>query len=82
MTLKTGDVLGTIESVKAVSEIYSPLDGTVCAVNEALEARPESVNSDPHGEGWYCRLTLIEQPDPAQVMDAKAYGQFVESGDS
>ena len=82
LTLSTGDVLGTIESVKAVSEIYSPVNGTVCEVNEALEAKPETVNGDPHGDGWYCKLTLTGQPDPDQMMDAETYAQFVENADS
>ncbi len=82
LTLARGDVLGTIESVKAVSEIYSPVSGTVSEVNQALEAKPETVNSDPHGDGWFCKLTLTEPPDPEQAMDAEAYAQFVESAES
>jgi len=82
LSLNKGDVLGTIESVKAVSEIYSPVSGTVSEINEALEANPETVNSDPHGNGWYCKLTLSEPPDPEQVLDAEAYARFVDSAGS
>ena len=76
--VKAGDVLGTIESVKAVSEIYSPLSGTVTAINSELDAQPELVNSDPHGGGWYCK---IELSDPAQLealMDSAAYEEFAQ----
>lgn len=76
--VQPGDVLGTIESVKAVSEIYSPLSGTVAAVNSDLDGQPELVNSDPHGGGWYCK---IEMSDPGQVeamMDSEAYEEFAE----
>src|SRR5262245_34548168 len=60
--VKAGDVLGTIESVKAVSEIFAPVTGTVVDSNAALDASPDLVNRDPHGEGWYCRIALA---DPA-----------------
>ena len=76
--VQPGDVLGSIESVKAVSEIYSPLAGTVTAVNAELDVQPELVNSDPHGSGWYCK---IEISDPAQVeglMEAAAYEEFAQ----
>ena len=71
--VKAGDVLGTIESVKAVSEIFAPLSGTVVEANEALDAAPESVNSDPHGEGWYCTLQLSDSSELESLMDAAAY---------
>ncbi len=54
--LKTGESFGVVESVKAASDLYAPLAGTVLAINEALNAAPETVNKDPHGEGWMLKL--------------------------
>ena len=76
--VQRGDVLGTIESVKAVSEIYAPADGTVAAVNETLEERPEAVNEDPHGEGWLCKMKLSDEGELAGMLDAAAYQAFTE----
>jgi glycine cleavage system H protein len=65
--LATGDSFGSIESVKAVSELYSPLSGTVSARNEALIAKPETINTDPYGDGWMLRIT---PDDPSAFTDA------------
>ncbi len=62
--LEADDVMGSVESVKAVSEIFCPVAGTVTEVNGSLEDAPEVVNSDPYGDGWLIRLTL---DDPASV---------------
>ncbi|NHN54710.1 glycine cleavage system protein GcvH [Calidifontibacter sp. DB0510] len=62
--LTAGDSCGEVESTKSVSDLYAPLDGEVTAVNEALDATPELVNSDPYGEGWMYELKLA---DPAAV---------------
>src|SRR5688572_17639895 len=73
------DIFGTVESVKAVSELYSPLSGKVAEVNTALVQTPEKINADPYGEGWMIRLDL---PDPGAVgslMDAATYKKHVES---
>ena len=75
-----GDVLGTIESVKAVSEIYAPVAGTVVEVNDTLDASPETVNQDPHGEGWYCRLRVEAASEVEDLMDAAAYQKHVDAG--
>ena len=77
--VKRGEVLGTIESVKAVSEIYSPVSGTVADANAELDGRPELVNSDPHGEGWYCRIDLTEPGEVDELMEASAYAEFAQS---
>jgi glycine cleavage system H protein len=69
-----GDVLGTIESVKAVSELYAPVSGTVNAVNPVLGDKPETVNSDAHGAGWICKMTLTKPAELDGLMDAAAYG--------
>ncbi len=71
--IKQGDALGTVESVKAVSEIFAPISGKVIDVNKALADKPELVNKDPYGEGW---MVVLEAADPSQanaLMDAAAY---------
>lgn len=71
--LSAGSSAGVVESVKAASDIYSPIDGTVLATNPALEGEPELVNSDPYGEGWMFRL---QPTNPAQIndlLDAEGY---------
>lgn len=68
--------MGNIESVKAVSEIYAPLDGEVVEVNTALEGRPELLNTDPHGEGWLVRLRLVPGSE-AGLMDEAEYQAFL-----
>ena len=72
-TLKQGEVFGTIESVKAVSELYAPLSGEVVAVNEAVVESPELVNQDPYGEGWLIRVRLDDPASANSLMDADAY---------
>jgi glycine cleavage system H protein len=74
--VEAGGQLGEVESTKSVSEIYSPLAGTVTAVNESLTAGPESINQDPYGEGWLCELELAAGADPAGLLDAVAYGDL------
>jgi glycine cleavage system H protein len=76
--VQPGDVLGTIESVKAVSEIYAPLSGTVRAVNSDLDGQPELVNSDPHGSGWYCKIELSDPGQVEALMEAAAYEEFAQ----
>lgn len=75
--LSAGSSAGVVESVKAASDIYSPIDGTVLATNPALEGEPELVNSDPYGEGWMFRL---QPANPAQIndmLDAEAYSGLI-----
>jgi glycine cleavage system H protein len=73
----TGEVFGTIESVKAVSEIYAPVSGEVTEANAALSATPEIVNSDPHGAAWLIKVKLANPAEVAALMDATAYQAFV-----
>ncbi len=73
-----GDVLGTIESVKAVSEILAPVAGTVVDANQALDGKPETVNEDPHGSGWYCKLLLTDAAEADTLLDAEAYRKLIE----
>jgi glycine cleavage system H protein len=68
-----GDVLGTIESVKAVSEIYAPVSGTITEANASLSDKPETINSDPNGSGWICKMSLSAPAEADALMDAAAY---------
>ena len=78
--LEADDVMGSVESVKAVSEIFCPVGGTVTEVNESLEDAPEVVNSDPYGEGWLIRLRLDDAGSPAATMlSAADYEKHVAS---
>ncbi len=76
--VKAGDVLGTIESVKAVSEILAPVAGTVVDANQELDGKPEAVNEDPHGSGWYCKLRLADAAEVDTLLDAEAYRKLIE----
>jgi glycine cleavage system H protein len=67
-----------VESTKSVSEIYSPVSGTVSAVNEALADEPERINRDPYGDGWIFTLTMIDAGELDALMDAAAYQHLVE----
>jgi glycine cleavage system H protein len=71
---KKHDVFGTIEAVKAVSELYAPVSGEVLDVNARLDGEPALVNSDPYGDGWMIKVKLADEGDKAGLMDAAAYG--------
>ena len=75
-TIKQGEVFGTIESVKAVSELYAPVSGEVIAVNDALSTSPESVNKDPHG-AWIIKVKPSNAGELGSLLDATAYGALV-----
>jgi glycine cleavage system H protein len=75
--VKAGDVVGTIESVKAVSEIFAPVAGTVLEGNQALDETPEAVNQDPHGNGWYCKLRLADPAELETLLDADGYQKLL-----
>lgn len=68
-------ICGEIESTKSVSELYSPIDGEVVEVNDAVSANPEMVNSDPHGEGWLFKVKFTELP--SELMGASEYQEMV-----
>jgi glycine cleavage system H protein len=78
-TLKPGENFGTVESVKAVSELLSPVAGEVLETNGALVKGPEAVNTDPYGGGWMIVVKLADAAAVAALMDAAAYQAFVES---
>jgi glycine cleavage system H protein len=73
--LRKGDVFGTIESVKAVSELYAPVSGVVTAVNSSLAERPETVNSDPHGS-WMIAIKPDAAAGDAELLDAAQYTEL------
>jgi glycine cleavage system H protein len=73
--LQKGDVFGTIESVKAVSELYSPVSGEVTEVNSALVERPERVNTDPHG-AWMIAVNMSAAADANDLLDAGQYAEL------
>jgi glycine cleavage system H protein len=75
--LKAGQPLGTIESVKAVSEIFTPVSGEVTETNPALVDAPEKINSDPHGSAWLIKIRLADPKEPASLMDAAAYEAYI-----
>jgi glycine cleavage system H protein len=75
--LGAGDSFSEVESTKSVSDIYAPLGGVVVAVNEALDADPGLVNSDPYGQGWICDLEITPDADISHLMTADAYAIFV-----
>ena len=74
-TVKKGDVFGTIESVKAVSELYAPVSGEVTEVNSVLTGRPETVNKDPHGS-WMIVLKLSNPDDASDLLDSAKYTEL------
>jgi glycine cleavage system H protein len=76
--VKAGDEAAVVESVKAASEIYAPVSGTVVAVNGALKDNPGLVNQDAMGEGWFLRLKISNKAELKALMDAAAYKKFVE----
>lgn len=75
--LNKGDEAATVESVKAASDVYTPVSGTVIEGNAALVDTPELVNSDPEGDGWFFRLTLSDPSEVEALMDESAYAEFV-----
>lgn len=72
--IAAGEVFGTVEAVKTVSDLFMPVSGEVLAVNGELEGNPELVNSDPYGDGWMIRVRITEQGD--KLMSAQAYKEL------
>jgi glycine cleavage system H protein len=75
--LHAGQTFGTVESVKAVSDIYSPISGDVVEVNEALIDAPEKINEDPHGDGWLVKAKVADKAELDALMSAEDYQQYV-----
>ena len=76
-TLNAGDVFGTIEVVKTISDIFMPVGGEVLEQNEALEDQPELVNKDPYGEGWLIKITPDSAADYEALLDAEGYKKLI-----
>lgn len=78
-TLKKGDVAAVVESVKAASEVYSPVSGEVVAVNDTLTGDPALVNRSPEADGWFMRLRVTDPKELEGLMDAASYKSFVDT---
>jgi glycine cleavage system H protein len=78
VVLTAGDEAGVVESVKAASDIYSPLTGEVIEINQQLEDDPETVNSDPYGEGWFYKLQPSDPGELDELLSAEEYRQQCE----
>jgi glycine cleavage system H protein len=76
-TFEAGDSMGTIESVKAVSDIYAPVAGEITEVNQALEEKPELINEDAHGGGWIVKMTLTQKGQLEGLMNKDGYEKFL-----
>ena len=75
--VEAGKSFGTVESVKAVSEIYSPASGEVLEINAGLTDTPEKINTDPHGAAWLIKIKMSNPADAKNLMDATAYEAFI-----
>lgn len=75
--LKAGESFGTIESVKAVSELFSPASGEVTEANTALSDSPEQINRDPHGSAWLVKIRMADPKEIGALMDAATYEKYI-----
>jgi glycine cleavage system H protein len=72
------DPFGAVESVKAVSDLYAPVSGTVLEFNDALPESPETINEDPYGDGWMIKVEMSDKDELKDLMDAEEYTEYVE----
>ena len=79
LVLLEGDDVAVVESVKAASDVFTPVSGTLIAVNDELEGAPELINQDPYGAGWLFRVQLDDPDELDGLMDAESYAQLLES---
>jgi glycine cleavage system H protein len=77
--LTKGETFGTVESVKSVSDIIAPLNGEVLDFNQILEDTPETINSDPYGDGWIIKISISNADELGELLDHAAYNEFTES---
>jgi glycine cleavage system H protein len=77
--IEAGKTFGTVESVKAVSDIYAPVSGEVVEVDDALHNTPEKINTDPHGDGWLIKVRLANASELSGLMDSAAYEAYIAS---
>ncbi len=75
--VKKGESIGTIEAVKTVSDIFAPYSGKVVEINEALKDSPETVNSDPYGNGWMIKIEISDSAELSDLLDASAYQALI-----
>ncbi|AGC44815.1 glycine cleavage system protein H [Myxococcus stipitatus DSM 14675] len=75
-----GEAFGTVESVKAVSELFSPLSGTITKINEELTGEPELLNTDTYSDGWIIEIELSDTKELAELLDAAAYAKLLQNG--
>lgn len=76
-SVSAGDSFGEVESTKSVSDVYAPLSGTVVAVNDVLNSAPETLNSDPYGDGWICDIELADTSQVSALLDAAGYQALI-----
>ena len=76
--LNAGDIFGTVEAVKTVSDLFMPISGTITEVNPSLNSSPELVNTDPYEQGWMVKVKVSNADDVAALMDANAYKALVD----
>ena len=76
-TISKEEVFGSVEAVKTVSDLFMPLSGEIIEFNEALESAPESVNSDPYGDGWMIKIKLSDASESDALLDAAAYADLI-----
>lgn len=81
LSFNATDEVGTIESVKAVAEVYTPVSGEVLEVNGSLEDEPELVNDDPHGEGWLVKVKIESKSELGELMSAEQYEEYIASAE-
>jgi glycine cleavage system H protein len=75
--IEAGKTFGTVESVKAVSDIYAPASGEVVEANDVLHNTPENINTDPHGAGWLIKVRLAKPSEVSSLMDSAAYEAYI-----
>jgi glycine cleavage system H protein len=80
-SVTAGNAAAVVESVKAASDIYSPVSGEVVEVNEALSDKPETINEDAYGEGWIFAVRISDRAELDELLDASAYEELVENED-
>jgi len=77
--IDANEELGSIESVKAVSDLFAPVSGEVIEINEALAAKPELVNTDPYGDGWLVKIRMTDPSELDELMNAEEYDEYIEA---
>jgi glycine cleavage system H protein len=75
--IKAHESIAVVESVKAASDVFAPVAGTIESVNDAIRDRPEVINTDPYHEGWICRIKDINTAEPGKLMDARQYADYL-----